>query len=489
MADVQERNLIQGATGPWEVVVGLEVHAQIVSTAKLFSGASAAFGGSPNGHVSFIDAGMPGMLPSVNGFCIEQAVRTGLGLKARINKRSVFERKNYFYPDLPNGYQISQYAEPLVGHGRLTIDLPDGTTKDIGITRLHVEMDAGKSLHDVRADATLVDLNRSGVALMEIVSEPDVRSAEEAMLTMRRLRSILRYLGTCDGNMEEGSLRCDANVSVRRPGDPLGTRCEIKNLNSMRFIGRAIEFEARRQIEVIEAGGTIEQETRLFDAIKGETRPMRTKEEAHDYRYFPDPDLLPLELDDALIARLEAELPQLPDAKKTRFVEQYGLSAYDAEVLVAERATAEYFEQAAKGRDAKLVANWVTGDLFGALNRAGLDIAGSPVTAANLGKLVGMIQAGTISGRIAKDVFQKMFESGDDPETIVAEQGLAQISDSGALEQIIDELIAANPAQAESCQKNPKALGWFVGQMMKATKGQANPQLVNELLRKKLGGA
>jgi aspartyl-tRNA(Asn)/glutamyl-tRNA(Gln) amidotransferase subunit B len=487
MVDAKERNLIQRATGPWEVVVGLEVHAQIVSNAKLFSGASAAFGGSPNSHVSPIDAGMPGMLPSVNRFCIEQAVRTGLGLKAKINQHSVFERKNYFYPDLPNGYQISQYAEPLVGRGQLTIDLPDGTTKDVGMTRLHVEMDAGKSLHDVRPDATLVDLNRSGVALMEIVSEPDVRSAEEAMLTMRKLRSILRYLGTCDGNMEEGSLRCDANVSVRRPGDPLGTRCEVKNLNSMRFVGRAVEFEARRQIEVLEAGGVIEQETRLFDADKGETRPMRTKEEAHDYRYFPDPDLLPLELEDTFIARIEAELPELPDAKKKRFVEAYGLSAYDAEVLVAERATADYFEQAAQGRDAKLVANWVSGDLFGALNRAGLDIARAPIAPDRLGRLVGMIQAGTISGRIAKDVFQKMFESGEDPEQIVAEQGLAQISDTGALEQIIDELIAANPSQVATYQKNPKALGWFVGQVMRATKGQANPQLVNELLRQKLG--
>jgi len=487
MADLQARNLIQGATGPWEIVVGLEVHAQIVSNAKLFSGASAAFGGSPNSHVSPIDAGMPGMLPCVNGFCIEQAVRTGLGLKARINKRSVFERKNYFYPDLPQGYQISQYAEPLVGHGRLTIDLPDGGSKEIGITRLHVEQDAGKSLHDQRPDATLVDLNRSGVALMEIVSEPDVRSAEEAVLVMRKLRSILRYLGTCDGNMEEGSLRCDANVSARRPGAPLGTRCEIKNLNSMRFVGRAIEFEARRQIEVLEAGGTIEQETRLFDAIKGETRAMRTKEEAHDYRYFPDPDLLPLELDEAFIARIEADLPELPDAKKARFIEQYGLSAYDAEVLVAERTSADYFEQAAEGRDAKLVANWVTGDLFGALNRAGRDIALAPITPEKLGKLVGLIQAGSISGRIAKDVFQEMFETGEDPETIVAEQGLAQISDSAQIEAIVDGLIAANPGQVAGYQKNPKALGWFVGQVMKATKGQANPQLVNELLKKKLG--
>jgi aspartyl-tRNA(Asn)/glutamyl-tRNA(Gln) amidotransferase subunit B len=488
MAEVQERNLIQGVTGPWEVVVGLEVHAQVVSNAKLFSGAPAAFGGRPNAHVSPIDAGMPGMLPSVNRYCIEQAVRTGLGLKAKINKHSVFERKNYFYPDLPQGYQISQYAEPLVGHGRLSIDLPDGSAKEVGITRVHVEQDAGKSLHDQRPDATLVDLNRSGVALMEIVSEPDVRSAEEAVLTMRKLRSILRYLGTCDGNMEEGSLRCDANVSVRRPGAPLGTRCEIKNLNSMRFVGRAIDYEAKRQIEVLEGGGTIEQETRLFDAVKGETRPMRTKEEAHDYRYFPDPDLLPLELDDAFIARIEAGLPELPDAKKARFVEQYGLSAYDAEVLVAERAAADYFEQAAEGRDAKLVANWVIGDLFGALNRSGLDIATAPITPDRLGKLVGMIQAGTISGRIAKDVFQRMFETGQDPETIVAEQGFAQISDAGQIEAIVDELIAANPAQAASYQNNPKALGWFVGQVMKATKGQANPQVVNELLKKKLGG-
>jgi aspartyl-tRNA(Asn)/glutamyl-tRNA(Gln) amidotransferase subunit B len=488
MAEVQERNLIQGVTGPWEVVVGLEVHAQVVSNAKLFSGAPAAFGGRPNAHVSPIDAGMPGMLPSVNRYCIEQAVRTGLGLKAKINKHSVFERKNYFYPDLPQGYQISQYAEPLVGHGRLSIDLPDGSAKEVGITRVHVEQDAGKSLHDQRPDATLVDLNRSGVALMEIVSEPDVRSAEEAVLTMRKLRSILRYLGTCDGNMEEGSLRCDANVSVRRPGAPLGTRCEIKNLNSMRLIGRAIDYEAKRQIEVLEGGGAIEQETRLFDASKGETRPMRTKEEAHDYRYFPDPDLLPLELDDAFIARIEAGLPELPDAKKARFVEQYGLSAYDAEVLVAERAAADYFEQAAEGRDAKLVANWVIGDLFGALNRSGLDIATAPITPDRLGKLVGMIQAGTISGRIGKDVFQRMFETGQDPETIVAEQGFAQISDAGQIEAIVDELIAANPAQAASYQNNPKALGWFVGQVMKATKGQANPQVVNELLRKKLGG-
>jgi aspartyl-tRNA(Asn)/glutamyl-tRNA(Gln) amidotransferase subunit B len=483
----QDPNLIEGATGPWEVVVGLEVHAQVVSNAKLFSGASAEYGGLPNHHVSPIDAGMPGMLPSVNRYCIEQAVRSGLGLRAEINRYSVFERKNYFYPDLPNGYQISQYAEPLVGRGKLTIDLPDGSTRDIGITRLHVEMDAGKSLHDQRPDATLVDLNRSGVALMEIVSEPDIRSAEQAVLYMRKLRSILRYLGTCDGNMEEGSLRCDANVSVRRPGAPLGTRTEVKNLNSMRFVGRAIEYEARRQIELIEAGGAVEQETRLFDSAKGETRPMRTKEEAHDYRYFPDPDLLPLVLEDSFIEELRAQLPELPDAKKARFVEQYGLSAYDAEVLVAERASADYFEAAAKGRDAKLVANWVITELFGALNRTGREIALSPITPERLGRLIDLIEDGTISGRIAKDVFSDMLASGDDPAEIVERRGLRQISDADALERIVFEIITANPDQVESYRKNPKALGWFVGQVMKATKGQANPQLVNEVLRKKLG--
>ena len=497
-------SLIQGASGPWEVVVGLEVHAQVTSDAKLFSGASTQFGGAPNAHVSPIDAGMPGMLPSVNRRCIEQAVKTGLGLRAEINRFSVFERKNYFYPDLPNGYQISQYAQPLVGRGKLIIDLADSTAKEIGITRLHVEMDAGKSLHDQRPDATLVDLNRSGVALMEIVSEPDIRSAEEAVAVMRKLRSILRYLGTCDGNMEEGNLRCDANVSVRRPGAPLGTRCEVKNLNSMRFVGRAIEHEARRQVELLEAGGTIQQETRLFDAERGETRSMRTKEEAHDYRYFPDPDLLPLELDQAFIAAIERTLPELPDAKKARFMRAYGLSAYDAEVLVAEKASADFFEAAlappeakerhAPGtavptaRDPKLVANWLLTELFGALNRAGRDLARSPITPDRLGRLVDLIQDATISGRIAKDVFSDMFESGEDPADIVERKGLKQISDATAIERIAAEIIAANPDQVEKLKGNPKVLGWFVGQVMKATQGQANPQLVNEVLRKKLGG-
>jgi aspartyl-tRNA(Asn)/glutamyl-tRNA(Gln) amidotransferase subunit B len=432
------------------------------------------------------------MLPVVNRVCVEHAVRTGLGLKAAINRHSVFERKNYFYPDLPNGYQISQYAHPVVGQGVLTIDLPDGGTREIGITRLHLEMDAGKSLHDQKHDATLIDLNRSGVALMEIVSEPDIRSPEEAVLYMRKLRSILRYLGTCDGNMEEGSLRCDANVSVRRPGADFGTRCEVKNVNSMRFVARAIEYEAKRQVELIEGGGTVEQETRLFDSTRGETRSMRSKEEAHDYRYFPDPDLLPLELDDAFIERLRADLPELPDEKKSRFIADYGLSPYDAGVLVADRASAGFFEEAVRTegdpRDAKLVANWVISELFGVLNKAGLGIERSPVTARNLGQLVHLVHDGTISGRIAKDVFAEMFESGDGPQAIIERKGLKQISDTGELERLAEEIIAANPGQVATYQKNPKVIGWFVGQVMKATRGQANPAVVNEVLKKKLDG-
>ena len=502
-------SLIQGASGPWEVVVGLEVHAQVTSDAKLFSGASTAFGGAPNAHVSPIDAGMPGMLPSVNRRCIEQAVKTGLGLRAEINRFSVFERKNYFYPDLPNGYQISQYAQPLVGRGKLIIDLPDGTAKEIGITRLHVEMDAGKSLHDQRPDATLVDLNRSGVALMEIVSEPDIRSAEEAVAVMRKLRSILRYLGTCDGNMEQGNLRCDANVSVRRPGAPLGTRCEVKNLNSMRFVGRAIEHEARRQVELLEAGGTIQQETRLFDAERGETRSMRTKEEAHDYRYFPDPDLLPLELDEAFIAAIERTLPELPDAeegalhgaitacppttprcwsrRRPRPTTSRRRSPEPEPEADSERRAAVQGAAGRAARDPKLVANWLLTELFGALNRAGRDLAHSPITPDGLGRLVDLIQDGTISGRIAKDVFAEMFETGADPAAIVEQKGLKQISDAGAIEQVAAEIIAANPDQVARLRDNPKVFGWFVGQVMKATQGQANPQLVNEVLKKKLG--
>jgi aspartyl-tRNA(Asn)/glutamyl-tRNA(Gln) amidotransferase subunit B len=431
---------------------------------------------------------MPGMLPVLNRFCVEQAVRTGLGLDAQINRYSVFERKNYFYPDLPTGYQISQYQHPIVGKGRVLIDLPDGRTRAIGITRLHLEQDAGKSLHDQHEAATLIDLNRCGVALMEIVSEPDIRAPEEAVLYLRKLRSILRYLGTCDGNMEEGSLRCDANVSVRREGsDGLGTRCEIKNVNSMRFVAKAIEYEARRQVELLEAGGRVEQETRLFDAARGETRSMRNKEEAHDYRYFPDPDLLPLVLDEALIERVRAELPELPDAKRERFERQYGLSPYDAGVLVAEQATADYFEAAARGRDAKQTANWVINELFGMLGKAGLSLESCPVTPARLGSLIDLVNAGTISGRIAKDVFAIMFETGDDPGAIVEARGLRQVTDASAIEPIVDRLIAENPGQVETVRKNPKVAGWFTGQVMKATGGKANPQLVNELVARKLG--
>ena len=423
---------IEGTTGTWEIVCGLEVHAQVTSRSKLFSGAATAYGAAANTQVSPVDAGMPGMLPVVNGWCVEQAVRTGLGLRAQINRSSVFERKNYFYPDLPCGYQISQYQHPIVGTGKLTIDFPDGTAKDIGITRLHLEMDAGKSLHESHADASLIDLNRSGVALMEIVSEPDIRTPEEAVLYLRKLRSILRYLETCDGNMEEGSMRCDANVSVRRVGDEaLGTRCEVKNVNSMRFVARAIEYEAKRQVEILEAGGSIDQETRLFDSARGETRSMRSKEEAHDYRYFPDPDLLPLELEEALVERIAAGLPELPDDKKARFVRDHGLSPYDAGVLVAEAATADYFETVAKGRDAKQAANWVINDLFGLLGKAGKGIEDSPVAAASLGKLLDLLKSEVISGRIAKDVFAIMFETGGDPEAIVAERGLKQVTDTG----------------------------------------------------------
>ncbi len=479
---------LQGRTGEWEMVIGLEVHAQIVSNAKLFSGASTAFGAEPNSQVSLVDAAMPGMLPVINGYCVEQAVRTGLGLKAEINLVSVFDRKNYFYPDLPQGYQISQYSRPIVGKGKLLIDLPDGAVKEIGITRLHMEQDAGKSLHDQHPTKSYVDLNRSGVALMEIVSEPDLRGPEEATAYVTKLRSILRYLGTCDGNMDQGSLRCDVNLSVRRPGEPFGTRCEIKNVNSIRFIRQAIEYEARRQIEILEDGGTIDQETRLFDASRGETRSMRSKEEAHDYRYFPDPDLLPLELDQSWVDEIKATLPELPDEKKRRFVEDYGVPVYDAGVLVADRETADFFEVVARGRDGRLASNWVIGDLFGLLNKSGLAITESPITAEKLGGLLDLIADNTISGRIAKEVFEAMWETGKSAGDIVEEKGLRQITDTGAIETAIDEVLARESAKVEEYRSGKdKLFGFFVGQVMKATGGKANPKLVNEVLRKKLG--
>ncbi|MGO8919060.1 MAG: Asp-tRNA(Asn)/Glu-tRNA(Gln) amidotransferase subunit GatB [Stellaceae bacterium] len=481
--------LLQGRAGAWEVVIGLEVHAQIVSRAKLFSGAATAFGAEPNTQVSTVDAAFPGMLPVINRHCVEQAVKTGLGLGAEINLVSVFDRKNYFYADLPAGYQISQYTRPIVGKGKLTLDLPDGTSREIGITRLHLEQDAGKSLHDQHPTLTYVDLNRAGIALMEIVSEPDIRSAEEAGAYVRKLRSILRYLGTCDGNMEEGSLRCDCNVSVRKPGGKLGTRCEIKNVNSIRYVMQAIEHEARRQIELIEEGGTVDQETRLFDAGKGVTRPMRSKEHAHDYRYFPDPDLLPLTLAPDWVEALRRGLPELPDAKKTRFIADYKLSPYDAGVLVGEQASADYFEAVAKGRDAKLAANWVMGDLYGTLNRLALGIEQSPVSAEALGQLIDLIADGTISGRLAKDVFVAMVETGKGAGAVVEERGLKQVTDSGAIEDAIAAVLAAQPDKvAEYRAGREKLFGFFVGQVMKATQGKANPALLNELLRKKLAG-
>ncbi len=482
-----QQKLIKGATGDWEVVIGMEVHAQVSSKSKLFSGASTEFGAAPNSHVSLVDAAMPGMLPVINAECVDQAVRTGLGLNAQINLRSVFDRKNYFYPDLPQGYQISQYKQPVVGEGEIVVDLPDGEAVTIGIERLHLEQDAGKSLHDRHPQMSAVDLNRSGVALMEIVSKPDLRSSEEAKAYVAKLRSIMRYLGTCDGNMEEGSLRADVNVSVRKPGAPLGTRCEIKNVNSIRFIGQAIEHEARRQIEIIEDGGTIVQETRLFDPTKGETRSMRSKEEAHDYRYFPDPDLLPLELDPKAVAALKAKLPELPDAKKARFVRDFGLSPYDAGQLVAERETAAYFETVAKGRDAKLAANWVINELFGRLNKDARTVATSPVSASQLAGLIELISEKTISGKIAKDLFEILWTEGGDPRALVASRGMAQVTDLGAIGAIVDELIAQNPDKVAQAKANPKAMMWFVGQAMKSSGGKASPQAVNELLKSKLG--
>jgi aspartyl-tRNA(Asn)/glutamyl-tRNA(Gln) amidotransferase subunit B len=481
--------LIEGRTGAWEVVIGLEVHAQVISKAKLFSGAATAFGAEPNTQVSLVDAAFPGMLPVINRHCVEQAVKTGLGLAAEINLVSVFDRKNYFYADLPAGYQISQYTRPIVGKGRIALDMADGSTREIGITRLHLEQDAGKSLHDQHPTQTYVDLNRAGVALMEIVSEPDLRSAEEAGAYLRKLRSILRYLGTCDGNMEEGSLRCDCNVSVRHPGAPLGTRCEIKNVNSIRYVMQAIEHEARRQIELIEDGGTVEQETRLFDAGKGVTRPMRSKEHAHDYRYFPDPDLLPLRLDPDWVEALRRTLPELPDAKRARFIAEYRLSPDDAAVLVGEQASAEYFEAVASGRDAKLAANWVMVELFGALNRLGVGIEASPVSAEALGELLDLMRDNTVSGRLAKEVFAAMVETGKRAAAIVEERGLKQVTDSAAIEAAVDAVLAAQGDKvAEYRAGKEKLFGFFVGQVMKATGGKANPALLNEVLRKKLAG-
>ena len=481
------KNLISGATGDWEVVVGMEVHAQVTSKAKLFSGASTGFGAEPNSHVSLVDAAMPGMLPVINEECIAQAVRTGLGLKAQINLTSVFDRKNYFYPDLPQGYQISQYKNPIVGEGKVLVDLPEGGTVEVGIERLHLEQDAGKSIHDLHPDYSYVDLNRSGVALMEIVSKPDLRSAEEAKAYVSKLRTILRYLGTCDGDMEKGNLRADVNVSVRRPGADLGTRCEIKNVNSIRFIGQAVESEARRQIGIIEDGGEIRQETRLFDARTGETRSMRSKEEAHDYRYFPDPDLLPLELTAAYVDGLKAGLPELPDEKKARFVKAFALSAYDAGVLVAERESADFFEAVAKGRDGKTAANWVINELFGRLNKEGKDIEYSPVSARQLGSIIDLIAAGTISGKLAKDLFEIVWSEGGEPAEIVEKRGMKQVTDTGAIEKAVDAIMAANPDKVEQARAKPTMIGWFVGQVMKATGGKANPQAVNEVLKRKMG--
>jgi aspartyl-tRNA(Asn)/glutamyl-tRNA(Gln) amidotransferase subunit B len=481
------KDWIKGAAGDWEIIIGLEVHAQVTSKSKLFSGASADFGGEPNDHVSLVDAAMPGMLPVINEYCVEQAVRTGLGLKAKINNYSIFDRKNYFYPDLPQGYQISQYKQPVVGEGVVTIDLDEGKTVEVGIERLHLEQDAGKSIHDQHPSMSFVDLNRSGCALMEIVSKPDMRSSDEARAYVTKLRQIMRYLGTCDGNMEQGSLRVDVNVSVRKPGDKFGTRCEIKNVNSVRFMGQAIEFEARRQIGILEDGGKIDQETRLYDPKKGETRSMRSKEEAHDYRYFPDPDLLPLELTDDWVATIKNSLPELPDEKRVRFMSAYGLSAYDASVLVAERASSDFFEATAKGRDGKITANWVINELFGRLNKEGKTIETTPVSAPQLGEIVDLIGSGTISGKIAKDVFEIIWTEGGSPSEIVESRGLKQVTDTGAIERAVNEIIAQNPDKIASVVAKPSMLGWFVGQVMKSTGGKANPQAVNDLLRQKLG--
>ena len=495
--------VLKGDTGDWEVVMGLEIHAQVASNAKLFSGASTAFGADPNCNVSLVDAAMPGMLPVINRKCVEQAVRTGLGLKAEINLYSRFDRKNYFYPDLPQGYQISQFAHPIVGEGEIDVDVEpahggEAYSFTCRIERLHLEQDAGKSIHDMDPNSTYVDLNRSGVALMEIVSKPDVRSPAEAAAYVKKIRAIVIALGTCDGDMDKGNLRADVNVSVCKPGQyekfretgdfsHLGTRCELKNMNSFRFIQQAIEYEARRQIEIIEGGGTVDQETRLFDPVKVETRSMRSKEDAHDYRYFPDPDLLPLEIEQAWIDEIKASLPELPDQKRARFESEYGISHYDAGVLIADADKAEYFETVAKGRDAKLAANWVTQELFGYLNKEGLELADSPVSAEALGGLIALISDETISGKIAKDVFARMIAGEGEAAAIVEKHGLKQVTDTGAIEKVVDEIIAANPEQVEKVKEKPQTLGWFVGQVMKASGGKANPKAVNDILKAKLG--
>ena len=479
-------NLIKGSTGDWELVIGIEVHAQIISNSKLFSGSSTSFGSDHNTQVSFVDAGMPGMLPVINSVCVEQAIKTGLGLNAKINNFSIFDRKNYFYPDLPQGYQISQFEQPIVGNGMITIDLDNGDSKNVGIERLHLEQDAGKSLHDQHPSYSFVDLNRSGVALMEIVSMPDMRSPEEAQAYVKKLRNIMKYLQTCDGNMEEGSLRADINVSVRKPGDELGTRCEIKNVNSIKFIGQAIVYEAKRQIDLIEKGNLVEQQTRLFDPKKGQTRSMRSKEESHDYRYFPDPDLLPLTFTDEFVDEIKKTLPELPDIRRKRFINEYGLSPYDSNILVSEKETADYFEEAAKNSNPKLVCNWVIGELFSVLNKMNKTIENCPIRAGDLSELINLIDDETITGRIAKDVFEIMLETGNNPKTIVDENNMKQVNDLSEIESIIDKIIENNPDQVEALEEKPNLIGWFVGQTMKETQGKANPKTVNEILSKKL---
>ena len=481
-----KKDWISGATGDWEIIIGLEIHAQVASKAKLFSGSSTEFGSEPNSQVSLVDAAMPGMLPVLNEFCVEQAIRTGFGLNAEINLFSRFDRKNYFYPDLPQGYQISQLYHPIVGEGEIEVDVDGADTIKVGIERLHLEQDAGKSIHDLDPNSTYVDLNRCGVALMEIVSKPDMRSSAEAAGYVKKIRSLVRYLETCDGDMEKGNLRADVNISVRKPGGELGTRCEIKNVNSMRFIAQAIEYEARRQIDIIESGGKIDQETRLFNADTGKTRTMRSKEDAHDYRYFPCPDLLPVKLSQEYVNSIKAALPELPDAKRARFVAEYGLSAYDAGVLVSDREKSAYYEAVAKGNDKKLAANWVINEVFGKLNKENIEIENSPVSAKANNSIVKMITDKTISGKIAKQVFEICWNEGGDPVKIVDERGLKQVTDTGAIEAMIDEIIAANPEQAAKVKDKPKTLGWFVGQVMQKSGGKANPQAANQLLRSKL---